>query len=50
MKIDNKDRIPSCDSYDTKKIFVNTGANTTGKVNFFTGKGKRKKYLGVVVK
>ena len=50
MKIDNKDRIPSCDSYDTKKIFVNTGANSTGRVNFFTGKGKRKKYLGVVVK
>jgi Tfp pilus assembly protein PilV len=50
MKIDNKDRIPSCDSYDTKKTFVNSGANTTGRVNFLTGKGKRKKYLVVVVK
>ena len=50
MKIDNKDRIPSCDSYDTKKTFVNSGANTTGRVNFLTGKGKRKKYMGVVVK
>jgi hypothetical protein len=24
--------------------------NGTGRVNFLTGKGKRKKYLGVVVK
>jgi hypothetical protein len=24
--------------------------NTTGRVNFLTGTGKRKKYLGVVVK
>mgnify|MGYP000986064590 CR=1 FL=1 len=30
--------------------FVNSGTNTTGRVNFLTGKGKRKKYLGVVVK
>ena len=33
-----------------KKTFVNSGTNTTGRVNFLTGKGKRKKYLGVVVK
>ena len=50
MKVDNRDRIPKCDSYDTKKTYVNSGTNTTGRVNFFTGKGKRKKYLGVVVK
>ena len=35
---------------DTKKTFVNSGTNTTGRINFLTGKGKRKKYLGVVVK
>ena len=39
-----------CDYSDTKKTFVNSGTNTTGRVNFLTGKGKRKKYLGVVVK
>ena len=33
------------DNYDTKKTYVNSGTNTTGRVNFFTGKGKRKKYL-----
>ena len=50
MKVDNKDRKPKCDNYDTKKTYVNSGTNTSGRVNFFTGKGKRKKYLGVVVK
>ena len=50
IKVDNKDRKPKCDSYDSKKTFVNSGTNTTGRVNFLTGKGKRKKYLGVVVK
>ena len=50
MKVDNKDRKLKCDSYDTKKTFVNSGTNTSGRINFFTGKGKRKKYLGVVVK
>ena len=34
-------------SGDIKKVIVNNGV---GKVNFFTGKGKRKKYLGVVAK
>ena len=50
IKIDNKDKKPSCKTGDTKKTFVNSGTNTTGRVNFLTGKGKRKKYLGVVVK
>ena len=50
IKIDNKDRAFKCDSNDSKKTFVNSGTNTTGRVNFLTGKGKRKKYLGVVVK
>ena len=50
INVDNKDRKPKCNSYDNKKTFVNSGSNTTGRVNFLTGKGKRKKYLGVVVK
>ncbi len=41
------DKKPSCESGDYKKTFINSGV---GKVNFSTGKGKRKKYLGVVVK
>ena len=50
IKVNNKDKKLPCDTADTKKTFVNSGANTTGRVNFLTGKGKRKKYLGVVVK
>ena len=51
IKIDNKDKKPSCKTGDSKKTFVKQGTNnTTGRVNFLTGKGKRKKYLGVVVK
>ena len=50
IKINNKERQPMCDSKDSKKAFVTSGANATGRVNFLTGKGERKKYLGVVVK
>ena len=50
IRINNKDKKMPCDNLDTKKIFVNSGTNTSGKVNFFTRKGKQKKYLGVVVK
>jgi len=50
IRINNKDKKMPCDYSDTKKTFVNSGTNTTGRVNFLTGKGKRKKYLGVVVK
>jgi len=42
-----KDKKPRCFSGDSKKTFVSNGA---GRLNFFTGKGKRKKYLGVLVK
>ena len=46
-----KDKRLPCFSGDTKKTFVIKEAqNTTGRINFLTGKGKRKKYLGVVVK
>ena len=51
IKINNKDKKLPCDNADTKKTFIDSaGTNTTGRVNFLTGKGKRKKYLGVVVK
>ena len=51
IKIDNKDKKLRCNTGDSKKTFIKQGANnTTGRVNFLTGKGKRKKYLGVVVK
>ena len=50
IRVNNKDKKLPCDTADTKKTFVNSGVNTTGRVNFLTGKGKRKKYLGVVVK
>ena len=49
IRVNNKDKKMPCDYSDTKKTFVNSGTNTTGRVNFLTGKGKRKKYLGVVV-
>ena len=42
-----KDKKLRCLSGDSKKTFVSGGV---GRVNFFTGKGKRKKYLGVIVK
>ena len=47
LRIDNIDRKPPCDANDYKKTIIGNG---TGKVNFLTGKGKRKKYLGVVFK
>ena len=50
IRVSNKDKKMQCDYSDTKKTIVNSGTNTTGRVNFLTGKGKRKKYLGVVVK
>ena len=56
MEIGGKDRKPRCDSAkDKKEIHVkdNTAAHdirTSGRLNFFTDKGKGKKYLGVVIK
>ena len=51
IKVNNKDKKPSCKTGDTKKTFIDVGTNnTSGRVNFLTGKGKSKKYLGVVVK
>tara|TARA_B100001250_G_scaffold307573_1_gene269416 strand:+ start:115 stop:591 length:477 start_codon:yes stop_codon:yes gene_type:complete len=46
-----KDKKPPCNSKDSKKTYVSTVSDRTmGRVNFFTNKGKNKKYLGVVVK
>ena len=46
-----KDKKPKCDSRDTKKTYViQNGDRVLGRVNFFTGQGKQKKYLGVVIK
>ena len=42
-----RDKKMKCLSGDTKKAIVSSGI---GRVNLFTGKGKRKKYLGVIVK
>ena len=52
MKIDGKDRKPRCDSAkDQKEVHIKDNAGrTSGRLNFFTGKGKGKKYLGVVIK
>jgi len=50
IRINNKEKKLPCDNADTKKTFIDSGTNTTGRVNFLSGKGKRKKYLGVVVK
>ena len=52
MKIDGKDRKPRCDSAkDQKEVHVKDNAGrTSGRLNFFTNKGKGKKYLGVVIK
>ena len=52
IKINNKYKIPRCDSAkDRKKIHIDSSnTRTSARLNFFTGKGKQKKYLGVIVK
>lgn len=46
-----KDHKRPCKSGDTKRTYVNTnGDRVLGRVNIFTGKGKQKKYLGLIVK
>ena len=52
IKIDGKDRKPRCDSAkDQKEVHVKDNAGrTSGRLNFFTNKGKGKKYLGVIIK
>ena len=51
INVDGKDRTPKCYTGDKKQTIVQSGTNRTSvRLNFFTGKGKRKKYLGVVLK
>ena len=52
IKINNKYKIPRCDSAkDKKKIHIDSSnTRTSARLSFFTGKGKQKKYLGVIVK
>jgi len=51
IKINNIDKKLPCFTGDSKKTFVSSANDkVSGRVNFLTGKGKRKKYLGVIVK
>ena len=52
IKINNKYKTPRCDNAkDQKKIYIDSSnTRTSGRLSFFTGKGKQKKYLGVIVK
>ena len=52
IKINNKYKTPRCDNAkDQKKIHIDSSnTRTSGRLSFFTGKGKQKKYLGVVIK
>ena len=52
IKINNKYKTPRCDNAkDQKKIHIDSSnTRTSARLSFFTGKGKQKKYLGVIVK
>ena len=52
IKINNKYKIPRCDmAKDEKKIHIDSSnTRTSARLSLFTGKGKQKKYLGVIVK
>ena len=51
IKVDGKTKVPRCNSADIKKILHKADATRTStRLNFSTGKGKNKKYLGVVIK
>ena len=47
IKLDGKDRKPRCLTGDEKRAYVTA---TTARFIYATGKGKRKKYLGVGIK
>ena len=49
IKLDGKDRKPKCFKGDEKRSYVNA-MGTTARFIYRTGKGKRKKYLGVGLK
>ena len=51
IKINNKDRKISCVSGDSKSATISSGADrTSAKFSFKSNKGKKKKFIGVVVK
>ena len=52
IKINNKYKIPRCDmAKDRKKIHIDSSnTRTSARLSFFSGKGKQKKYLGVIIK
>ena len=52
IMINNKYKTPRCDNaQDQKKIHIDSNnTRTSGRLSFFTGKGKQKKYLGVIIK
>ena len=51
LKINGNAKQPICSKEDIKKTFIDSSTDrTTGKINYFNNKGKRKKYLGVVIK
>jgi len=51
IRVNNKNKQPTCSSGDSKETFVSkSGDKTLGRVNFLSGQGKRKKFLGAVIK
>tara|TARA_Y100001958_G_C21202331_1_gene528822 strand:- start:741 stop:1205 length:465 start_codon:yes stop_codon:yes gene_type:complete len=51
LKINNKFKKIPCDQLDTKEATINSGTDgTTVKFKFKSGKGKKQKFIGVVVK
>ncbi len=46
-----KEKKPECKSADTKRTFISTSSGLTkARINLSTGKGKRNKFLGVILK
>ena len=51
MKINNKERKLRCNSGDNKSAVISTGSDrTSAKFSFNSDEGKKKKFIGVVVK
>ena len=51
LKINNKFKKIPCDQLDTKEATITSGTDgTTVKFKFKSGKGKKQKFIGVVVK
>ena len=51
IKINNKDRKISCVSGDNKSATISAGTDrTSAKFSFKSNQGKKKKFIGVVVK